>query len=197
MEQLQRIESKIYEIRGKRVMLDFDLAQLYEVETKRLKEAVRRNIERFEGDDFMFTLSPSEVEELSRSQIASLNNSRGGNIKYAPFAFTELGVSMLSSVLRSETAININRGIMRAFVAMREYITNTNLQSSEIRELRARIEALEVNGEDTLGAVNDLSEDLRKDIDNIYQAIAELSVKLPVLSEPRRPIGFNIDREKE
>lgn len=197
MEQLQRIESKIYEIRGKRVMLDFDLAQLYEVETKRLKEAVRRNIERFDGDDFMFTLSPSEVEELSRSQIASLNNSRGSNIKYAPFAFTELGVSMLSSVLRSETAININRGIMRAFVAMREYITNTNLQSSEIRELRARIEALEVGSEETLGAVNDLSEDTRKDVDNIYNAIAELSIKLPVLDEPRRPIGFNIDRKKK
>ena len=97
-------------------MLDFDLAELYQVETKRLKEAVRRNIERFEGDDFMFELSESEYNALKdrlRSQIASLEiDGRGKYPKYPPFAFTEMGVAMLSSVLRSETAIRVNRAIM-------------------------------------------------------------------------------------
>lgn len=88
MEELQVIQSKIYEIRGYKVMLDFDLAEMYQVETKRLKEAVRRNMERFEGEDFMFELSKEEVIELSRSQIATLNKGRGYNFKYAPFAFT-------------------------------------------------------------------------------------------------------------
>jgi hypothetical protein len=99
------IIQRIHEIRGMRVMLDFDLAEHYGVETKRLKEAVRRNLNRFSGEDFMFQLTKNEVTELSRSQIASLNSGRGSNIKYPPFAFTELGVAMLSSVLNSEYAI--------------------------------------------------------------------------------------------
>ncbi|MDR0620137.1 MAG: ORF6N domain-containing protein, partial [Bacteroidales bacterium] len=119
--ELQVIQNKIYEIRGRKVMLDRDLAEIYGIETKRLKEAVRRNIERFEGDDFMFQLSDTEIIEHSRSQIATLNEGRGYNIKYPPFAFTELGVAMLSSVLNSKTAIEINRGIMRAFVTLRQY----------------------------------------------------------------------------
>ena len=93
------IQNKIYTIRNQKVLIDSDLAELYGVETKRIKEAVRRNIERFEGDDFMFQLSGSEIAELSRTQFATLNKTRGFNIKYAPFAFTELGVAMLSSVL--------------------------------------------------------------------------------------------------
>ncbi len=107
MEQLELIQSKIYEIRGQRVMLDFDLAEMYGIENKRLKEAVRRNIDRFEGDDFMFQLTKEEVTELSRTQFATMNKGRGYNIKYAPFAFGELGVAMLSSVLNSKTAIEI------------------------------------------------------------------------------------------
>ncbi len=83
------IQSRIHEIRGQRVMLDFDLAEMYGIETKRLKEAVKRNLKRFEGEDFMFELTK---EELSRSQIATLNKSRGKNFKYMPFAFTELGL---------------------------------------------------------------------------------------------------------
>lgn len=82
--ELQIIQNKIHEIRGRKVIFDFDLASLYQVETKRLKEAVRRNIERFEGDDFMFELTAAEIEYLSRSQIASLNTGRGTNIKYPP-----------------------------------------------------------------------------------------------------------------
>lgn len=103
--ELSLIQSKIYEIRGQKVMLDFDLAEMYGVETSQLKRSVRRNINRFDGDDFMFEIT---WEELSRCQIGTLNKVRGSNIKYLPFAFTELGVSMLSSVLNSKTAIEIN-----------------------------------------------------------------------------------------
>jgi len=188
---LQLIQSRIYEIRSVRVMLDFDLAQLYQVETKRLKEAVRRNIARFEGEDFMFELTAKEWGNL-RSQIAT---SSWGGTRYQPFAFSELGVAMLSSVLSSDTAIEINKGIMRAFVAMRNYIATTSTVTAELAELRATIELLRRDGEDTLEAVNDLSEDTRKHIDNLYNAIGELSVKAPRPDKPRRRIGFNRDDE--
>ncbi|MDR0693680.1 MAG: ORF6N domain-containing protein, partial [Prevotellaceae bacterium] len=144
--ELQVIQSKIYEIRGRKVMLDRDLAELYGVETRALNQTVKRNIERFEGDDFMFVLSSDEIKDCSRSQFVILNNGRGHNIKYAPFAFTELGVAMLSSVLKSNVAIQINRSIMRAFVTLRQYalgyaelnrkledfMLSTNMQFSEI-----------------------------------------------------------------
>ncbi len=190
MNELQPIQSKIYEIRGARVMLDFDLAALYQVETKRLKEAVRRNIKRFEGDDFMFELTDAEFESLNeclRSQIASSN--RGGR-RYAPYAFTEQGVAMLSSVLRSETAINANRAIIRAFVAMRNYITTTDNITAELREIRAKLALLERNDEDNAEAINGLSEDMRKELDNVYNAIAALSVKPQQVQKPRKPIGY-------
>jgi len=104
--EIQTIQSKIYEIRGQRVMLDRDLAAIYGVETKALNQSVKSNIKRFEGDDFMFRLTKDEVQSArSRSQIVTLNK-RGSNIKYLPYAFTELGVAMLSSVLKSETAIS-------------------------------------------------------------------------------------------
>ena len=109
------------------------------------------------------------------------------------FAFTELGVAMLSSVLRSERAIQMNMAIMRAFVAMRNYITANATITAEIAEIRAKIELLERNDEDTIEAVNDLSEDIRKDIDSLYNAIGELSVKSPQLSKPRSHIGFDHD----
>lgn len=190
MNELQSIHNKVYEIRGVRVMLDFDLAALYQVETKRLKEAVRRNIKRFEGDDFMFELTDAEFEMLNerlRSQFASSN--RGGR-RYAPFAFTEQGVAMLSSVLRSETAINANRTIMRAFVAMRNYITTTDNLTAELREIRARLALLERSDEENMEAVNDLSEDMRHELDNIYNAIAALSVKPANAKKQPNPIGF-------
>ena len=106
-----QIEERIFNIRGKQVMIDKDLALLYGVETKRLNEQVKRNIERF-PEDFMFQLTQ---EECLRSQIATLNVKQGQNIKYLPFAFTENGIAMLSSVLRSETAIAVNIKIMRTF----------------------------------------------------------------------------------
>ncbi|MDR0955149.1 MAG: ORF6N domain-containing protein [Rikenellaceae bacterium] len=196
---LQVIQSKIYEIRGRQVMLDFDLAQLYQVETRVLKQAVRRNIARFEGEDFMFEITPDEYNALRvklRSQFVILEtDGRGKFSKYPPFAFTETGVAMLSSVLRSETAILVNRSIMRAFVAMRNYITTTSTLTAELAELRATIEVLKRDGEETLEAVNDLSEDTRKHIDNLYQAIAALSVKPPLAGKPRQRIGFHRDDE--
>ena len=192
------IESLIHEIRGQKVMLDFDLAELYQVETKRLKESVRRNIERFEGDDFMFELTFEEYNSLIislRSQIAT-SNERGGR-RHMPFAFTEQGVAMLSSVLKSDRAIIINRSIIRAFVAMRNYIMSTKTISAELEAIKAKLELLERNDEDNLEAINDLSEDVRNEIDTIYQAIAALSVKEPSQKEPeRQKIGFKTSKDK-
>lgn len=191
MDKLDQIQSKIYEIRGQRVMLDFDLAELYQVETRVLKQAVRRNTERFEGDDFMFELSEDEYNVLKdrlRSQNVILEiDGRGKYPKYPPFAFTEIGVAMLSSVLRSNAAIQANRVIMRAFVAMRNYITTTTQMTSELAEIRAKLTLLERADEDNAEAINDLSEDMRKELDSIYQAIAALSIK-PV--QTRKKIGY-------
>ena len=192
------IESLIYEIRGQKVMLDFDLAELYQVETKRLKESVRRNIERFEGDDFMFELTSEEYNSLIislRSQIAT-SNERGGR-RHMPFAFTEQGVAMLSSVLKSERAIQVNRSIIRAFVAMRNYIMSTKTITSELEAIKTKLELLERNDEDNFEAINDLSEDMRQEIDTIYQAIAALSVKEPTQNEQqRKKIGFKTNNNK-
>jgi len=107
-----------------------------------------------------------------------------------PFAFTEQGVAMLSSVLRSRTAIQANIAIMRTFVAMRNYITTTTTVTAELSEIRARLALLERADEDNAEAVNDLSEDMRKELDNIYEAIAALSVRIPEVKKPREPIGF-------
>ena len=195
--ELQIIQNKIYEIRGQKVMLDFDLAALYGVETGQLKRSVRRNIERFEGEDFMFEVTR---EELSRCQIGILNEGRGGNIKYLPFAFTELGVAMLSSVLHSTTAIDINRNIMRAFVSIRQYVLASDTKNQEIDELRQRIQELESQGSKAFVMINqigeetlDLSEDTRKELDSIYLALSELADKEKtesLKSKHRRPIGF-------
>lgn len=116
------IENLIHTVRGHQVMLDSDLARLYGVETKRLKEQVRRNINRF-PKDFMFELTK---DECLRSQIAILNGGRGQHLKYMPFAFTENGVAMLSSVLKSETAIEVNIRIMRAFTFMRSFLNSNS-----------------------------------------------------------------------
>ena len=188
--ELQPIQSKIYEIRGQRVMLDFDLAELYQVETRTLKQAVRRNIERFPSD-FMFEITESEYNYLKNSMTSQIviSNERGGR-RYMPFAFTEQGVAMLSSVLRSGTAIQVNIAIMRAFVAMRNYITTTTQITAELSEIRAKLALLERADEDNAGAVNDLSEDMRKELDNIYQAIAALSIKVPQARKSPQPIGF-------
>ncbi len=184
--ELQVIQSKIYEIRGVRVMLDRDLAELYRVTTGNLNKAVKRNIERF-PERFMFQLTNDEFLKF-QSGISSWGGSRS-----MPYAFTEQGVSMLSAVLRSPVAIQVSILIMDAFVEMRNYITATTTITAELAEIRTKLELLERNDEDTMGAVNDLSEDIRKDIDNLYNAIGELSVKSPQLEKPRRRIGFEPD----
>ena len=195
MEGIIEIQNRIYEVRGVRVMLDYDLAELYQVETKRLKEAVRRNLSRFEGDDFMFELTEHEYNSLIfklRTQNAT-SNERGGR-RYMPFAFTEQGVAMLSSVLKSESAIQVNRSIIRAFVTMRNYIMSTTTISAELETIKAKLELLERNDEDNIEAINDLSEDMRREIDTIYQAIAALSIKDASANPPRQKIGFKTQR---
>ena len=191
------IQSRIYEIRGQRVMLDFDLAELYQVETRALKQAVRRNIERF-PDDFMFRLTSEEANKLiaiGRSQNVIPPDYNIGSSEM--FAFTEEGVAMLSGVLRSKTAVQVNIAIMRAFVAMRNYITTTTQITAELAEIRAKLALLERADEDNAEAVNDLSEDMRQELDNIYRAIAALSVKIPEARKPVRYIGFTVpDKNK-
>jgi hypothetical protein len=141
MQLIQSIQNRIYEIRGERVMLDMDLAQLYEVETRSLNQAVKRNLKRF-PPDFMFQLTKVEWEGLQpaiaslsnadslRSQTVILKNGRGSHLKYMPHAFTEQGVSMLSSVLNSDKAINMNITIMRVFVDIRK----TLLLQTDLKE---------------------------------------------------------------
>jgi len=187
MEQyLEPIRNKIYEIREQRVMLDFDLAELYGVETSQLKRQVRRNMERFEGDDFMFELT---WDELSRCQFGTLDNKRGQNFKYLPFAFTELGIAMLSSVLHSETAIEINREIMRVFVAIRHitHITSIPDTAERFERIENEIKRIKQDMEDTLADQNDINESTRAQLDAISEALAELQ---PRESKPRRRIGF-------
>ena len=140
--ELQLIQQKIHEIRGQKVMLDFDLAEMYGTETRILKLAVRRNIQRFPVD-FMFELTREEFNSL-RSQFVILENSgKGKHSKYLPFAFTEQGVAMLSSVLNSERAIEVNIGIMRAFVAIRRYALTYTELSQRLTELEIRSEDFE------------------------------------------------------
>lgn len=172
-------------------MLDFDLAEMYGIETRVLKQAVRRNLRRFEGDDFMFELTK---EELSTSQIVILKKGRGSNFKYAPFAFTELGVAMLSSVLNSDIAIEVNRAIMRAFVAIRQGLPKVS-NHKELEELKARIKELEEASEETMAAINDLSEDTRRELDDIYKALSEMAVKQKKQQE-RPQIGYQAIKEQ-
>jgi len=162
---LDRIESKILYLRGQKVMIDYDLAVLYGVETKKLNQAVKRNSERF-PDDFMFQLTKMEVDILksqfatsslgsrsqivtlnegnsqdkrnSRSQFATLKVRRGKNIKYLPYAFTEQGVAMLSSVLRSKRAVEVNISIMRIFVNIRKFISSYEGLAMKIAELEKK-----------------------------------------------------------
>ena len=200
MEYLEKIQSRIYEVRGVRVMLDFDLAVLYQVETKVLKQSVRRNLDRF-PEDFMFELTSDEYNSLIislRSQNVT-SNSKGGT-RYMPFAFTEHGVIMLAGLLRSSMAIEMSIQITRSFVAMRNYIMSARHVEAELAELRAKLELLERNDEDNLGAINDLSEDMRNEIATIYDAIAALSVKAqqpgPQLP-PRQKIGYKTGKDEK
>ena len=200
------LQSKIYEIRGQRVMLDFDLAAMYGVETRRLNEQVKRNIERF-PEDFMFQLTKGELEIL-RSQIATSNTADNQEDDYwisqfatsnfakmglrkTPYAFTENGVAMLSSVLRSPLAIQVNIGIMRAFTEFRRMASSLVLPNTaaDVAQLRKDFEDLKLDIEDILHDQNDINESTRQQLDAISTALAELQSKEP-RQKPRRRIGF-------
>ena len=184
---IQIIQNKIYEIRGQRVMLDRDLAELYGVSTGNLNKAVKRNIERF-PEDFMFQLTEKEWRELVTNcdrLPATIKHS-----SVLPSAFTQEGVASLSGVLKSPVAVNAYLSIMRAFVAMRNYFAQTAVVSAELAEMRSRLLLVERDCRENLEAVNDLSEDMRKDIDAIYEAIGALSVKIPKANVPRQQVGF-------
>jgi len=197
------IQTRIFEIRGERVMFDRDLAELYGVPTKVLNQAVKRNIERFPMN-FMFQLENQELANL-RSQIVTACGtsqtttlSLGKRNKTAlPYAFTEQGVAMLSAVLKSPTAIQVSIAIMEAFVQIRKMITDNRVHALELNEVKARLQLLEERMEENLGAVNDLSEDVRKEIDTIYQAIGELSIQLQPSKTKPNPVGYEAIAERD
>ena len=180
---LQLIQSIIYEIRGQKVMLDRDLAEMYSVETRVLNQAVKRNIDRF-PDDFMFQLTEDEFQNW-KSQIV-ITNSINMGLRSKPYAFTELGVSMLSSVLNSKIAIQINMGIMRAFVAVRQLVLNPSVDT--VGELHNQIKELKKYFEEMFTDQNDINEDTRMQLEIISQSLAELQSKQ--IDKPRRPIGY-------
>jgi hypothetical protein len=161
-----RIESKIYLLRGQKIMIDRDLAGLYEVPTKRLNEQVKRNIERF-PKDFMFQLTKMETEilisqnviSISRSQFATLKTEHGQNIKYLPYAFTEQGVAMLSTVLKSKRAIDINIAIMRTFVSIRKFISSYDGLARQIAEMEKKYDK---KISTIMGAIDSLLRDDKK-----------------------------------
>ena len=193
MNDIVLIQQKIYTIRNQKVMLDFELAAMYGVETAQLKRAVRRNIERFEGEDFMIELTPEEMNEVrSKCQFGTLNTKRGENFKYAPFAFTELGVAMLSSVLHSPTAIDINRNIMRAFVELRRL---TQMAAANYQELQREINDVKEYIEDILRDQNDINEAHGAQLEAISMALSELQTQKRQ-EKPRRRIGFNAGEDE-
>jgi phage regulator Rha-like protein len=168
------IEQRIFMIRGHKVMLSMDLAKLYDVEVRTLIQAVKRNINRF-PDDFMFQLTWEEIQAL-RSQSVILNaqsSKRGKHLKYLPYAFTEQGVAMLSSVLNSERAIQVNIAIMRAFVKLRHILSNNKELAHKLKELEGKIEKHDA------------------EIQAIFEAIRQLMAPLP--EPPKRRIGFKAD----
>ena len=180
------IQQRIYEVRGTKVMLDFDLAVIYLIETKNLKRQVRRNMSRFPSD-FMFELTDEETQNLRCQNVTS--NTHGGN-RYRSFAFTELGVAMLSSVLTSEVAVQVNIAIMRAFAALKNYYAQQSRLDAEVESLKAKLNLLSEQRESDLESMNDLSEEIRIEMDIINQAIAELSAKIEK-KEPRpTKIGY-------
>ncbi len=208
MNDIQTIQSKIYEIRNQHVMLDFDLAALYHVTTGNLNKAVKRNIKRF-PPDFMFQLTKEEFLQMKSSlifQIGISNDStlshngitrtgRGGT-RVLPYAFTEQGLAMLSGILTSDIAIDVNISIMRAFVEFRHMASTLSLPSSNanVAQLRKDFEELKLDIEDILRDQNDINESTRAQLDAISTALTELQSKEP---RKRRPIGFIVPDEKK
>ena len=205
MNDIQTIQSRIYEIRDQKVMLDRDLAELYHVTTGNLNKAVKRNIKRFPSD-FMFQLTKEEFEDLKQSLIFQigisndkqktesgiLRTGRGG-IRQLPYTFTEHGALMLSSVLRSDVAVETSIKITRAFVAMRQAL-NLLALPTKLSELEMRINLLRNEVDDILHDQNDINESTRAQLDAISTALAELQADKPI-QKPRRRIGFVQDGE--
>ncbi|MDR0798571.1 MAG: ORF6N domain-containing protein [Dysgonamonadaceae bacterium] len=168
--ELQLIQNKICEVRSQKVMLDFDLAQLYEVENRALKQAVKRNINRF-PPDFMFVMTEKEVDDMVSQFVIPSKSYLGGAL---PFAFTEQGVAMLSSILRSQKAIDVNIAIMRVFILIRQYTLSHKDLTTKIKELADKYDK---RFEDVDEVINYL---LQKDKQEIEQ-------------RERRRIGFNVN----
>jgi len=192
MDELTIIQHKIYDIRGRKVILDRDLAVLYQVETRVLNQAVKRNIERF-PEDFMFQLTK---EECLKSQIVILKTPRGQHLKFLPYAFTEHGVVMLASLLRSDIAVKMSVQITRAFVAMRQALVSLSSTEAKVELLNEKIERLNLYIEEVMHDQNDINEAQRAineetglQIEAINQSLAELQKSAP--QKPLRPIGFN------
>ena len=186
--EINQIQRKIYEIRGQRVMIDRDLATMYGVETKRLNEQIKRNKKRF-PEDFMFQLTMFEFENL-KSQFAT---SSWGGTRKLPYVFIELGVAMLSSVLNSDTAIEINMAIMRAFVTIRQSIVIS--PSDKLAVLQHEMSELKLYLEEVFTDQNDINEDTRMQIELINQSLAELQSGKTQQLKPRRKIGYIRDDE--
>ena len=183
MNELQLIQSKIYEIRGQKVMLDFDLAEMYEVETRVLNQAVKRNIRRF-PDGFMFQLTVNEWDNLKSQFVIS----RWGGTRKLPFAFTEGGLAMLSGVLNSDIAIQVNINIMRAFVAIRQLIANPPVD--RVGGVEKQMKELKDYMEEVFADYNDINDNTRMQLELINQTLAELQSQKKIEEKPRNPIGF-------
>lgn len=164
-------------------MIDKDLAELYQVETRRLNEAVKRNIKRFPSD-FMFQLTREEFETL-KSQFAI---SSWGGTRKLPFAFTEQGLAMLSGVLNSDIAIQVNINIMRAFVAIRQLIANPPID--RVGQLEAQMKELKEYIEEVFADYNDINDDTRIQLELINQTLAELQTQKKLQDKPRPKIGY-------
>ena len=184
---LQLIQSKIYEIRGHKVMINRDLAELYQVTTGNLNKSVQRNIKRFPSD-FMFQLTKEEFDQLKTNLIFQNGISNWGGTRKLPYAFTEQGPAMLSGISNSDTAIQVNINIMRAFVAMRRLISNPPVDKNA--ELREEMKKLKDYMEEIFADQNDINEDTRIQLELINQTLAELQVHQKLSDKPRRPIGF-------
>lgn len=189
--ELQIIQSKIYEIRGQKVMLDFDLAEMYQVETRVLNQAVKRNIQRF-PKDFMFQLAEAEWIDISSQFVMTSRTKRPKSA--TPFAFTEHGVVMLSSVLRSEVAVQTSILITRAFVAIRQIITTPAI--NRVENLEKQISGLKDYIEEVFTDYNDINDDTRMQLELINQTLAELQVQKDISEKPRNPIGFIQPKKK-
>ena len=193
MTEIQVIQNKIYEIRGQRVMLDRDLAELYQVSTSNLNKAVKRNIRRF-PPDFMFQLTKEEFDKLRNDLIFQNGTSSWGGTRKLPHAFTEQGLAMLSGILNSDIAIDVNISIMRAFVAIRRMAASLPGSAADVAQLRKDFEELKLDIEDLVSGQNDINEDTRMQLELINQSLVALQ---STQRKPRRPIiGFNVPNDK-